>query len=349
VGFAPDVYVLGPRYVHHSGHSGYDGFVQHTDAHVVPSPVSSRYFSSTRGWRVDQALSWLMRRPFYSMHLLRMELGACFTMMRNRKSIFHWLYGDTDMVLSGHLAKTTGVALVASFHEPRVGLEYLGIGRRLVSTLGAVILVSETQREFFEELIQPDRIFVVPHGVDTAFFLPTPRVPSRPQCITVGAKFRDFECLSKAAELVLAEEPEMRFVAVGADRGTEPGFEDPRFVQYSGLSDADLLAQYQNSVVAALPVRRATANNALLEAMACGLPVVASDVDGIREYAGPDAAILTAPGDPESLAAAILQTVRDDRRRSVLSEAGRARAGQYDFRNVARRMTDVYARCADLR
>ena len=93
-------------------------------------------------------------------------------------------------------------------------------------------------------------------------------------------------------------------------------------------------------------LRDATANNAVLEALACGAPVVATDVGGVAEYLGDGAALLCPPGDPAALAAAMARVLDDDGLAASLSAAARARALEHDFAVVARAMADVYERVA---
>jgi len=82
---------------------------------------------------------------------------------------------------------------------------------------------------------------------------------------------------------------------------------------------------------------------AVIEAMAAGVPVVATDIEGYRQVAtaGVDA-LLVPPGDADALAAAIGRVLDDDDAASRLTDAGRRRAASFDWSVVADRIEGVY-------
>lgn len=81
----------------------------------------------------------------------------------------------------------------------------------------------------------------------------------------------------------------------------------------------------------------------LLEAMAAGAPLVASDIDGYRQVASDgEEAILVPPGDPASLAAAILRVLGDPALRDRLVDRGRVRAKQYSMATLADAYLGIY-------
>jgi glycosyltransferase involved in cell wall biosynthesis len=83
----------------------------------------------------------------------------------------------------------------------------------------------------------------------------------------------------------------------------------------------------------------------LLEAAACGLGVVATDVGGTREIfpSKADGAVLVPARDPAALAEAVVSLLGDERRLAALGVAGRRRAeGAFDIRMAAARLIDVY-------
>lgn len=72
------------------------------------------------------------------------------------------------------------------------------------------------------------------------------------------------------------------------------------------MSEEDLLVAYRQADLLALPLKDCTANNSILEAMACGLSVVTTDIGGIRDYVDDTCALLSARGDAEEMAKNIM-------------------------------------------
>lgn len=108
------------------------------------------------------------------------------------------------------------------------------------------------------------------------------------------------------------------------------------------LSERDLAAAYRGCDIFCAPsIYGESFGLVLIEAMACGRPVVASDIRGYRE-AAEGAASLVAPRDSDALAAALLRVADDATLRRGLVERGLARAAELDWRRISERITSVY-------
>jgi glycosyltransferase involved in cell wall biosynthesis len=94
--------------------------------------------------------------------------------------------------------------------------------------------------------------------------------------------------------------------------------------------------------VLALPSRMETSGIALLEAMAAGVPAVATRVGGIEETAPGGSATLVEPGDPAALAEAILDLLDDPDFAAARIRAGRAAAAERTAAHTAERMLALY-------
>jgi glycosyltransferase-like protein len=113
------------------------------------------------------------------------------------------------------------------------------------------------------------------------------------------------------------------------------------------VDDHDLPVWYHAADALAFPSVKEGWGLVVLEAMAAGLPVVATDIAVLREYLIPDRdALLVAPGNDEALPAAIAALVDRPELRNRLADAGRAVAARYDWETSAARHADIYRRLA---
>jgi glycosyltransferase-like protein len=143
-----------------------------------------------------------------------------------------------------------------------------------------------------------------------------------------GHSFQDYTAYRDAA---LARLP---------DLGLELGRD---VVLVGTVPDAELHAWYHAADALAFPSLKEGWGLAVLEAMAAGLPVVATDIPVFREYLTPGVdALLVPPADPAALAGAMAEVMADADLRRGLVEAGRAVAARFTWADAARRHQELY-------
>ncbi len=116
---------------------------------------------------------------------------------------------------------------------------------------------------------------------------------------------------------------------------------ETRVVFTGYVPDEDLPAVYNCAAVLAFPSRYEGFGLTVLEAMACGTPVVCSNSSSLPEVAD-DAALLTPPGDPAALTQALLRVLSEDDLRQHLRVQGLRQAARFSWSNTARQTLAVY-------
>lgn len=267
-------------------------------------------------------------------------------------------------VLGGLAARRAGVPALLSRRvdnpEPR---PWAALKYRLYDH---VITISEAIRQvLLAEGVPADKVSCVPSAVDTERYRPGGDQEAfrrefglQADELTVGmaAQFiprKGHRVLVDAAPAVLQAHPRTRFLLFG--RGPEQEAIRRRIEQV-GLAERFVFAGFRDDLEQWLPCLDVLAHPAsmeglgviLLQAAACGVPVVASRAGGIPEaVAVGETGLLVPPGDARALAGAVIDLLADGPRRRRLGEAARSRALQrFSPAAMAAGNATVYARLA---
>lgn len=286
--------------------------------------------------RALRAVTRLGGLKYYRLSDLAAEGSALRRIAQGRVDILHYLDGEhsaLNVPALRPLVRARGARTVATFHQPPELLEDL-IPRRVVARLDLVHVVAPNQLEWFESIVGPDRVRCMLHPANVDFFRPSPHRPSGDvlRCITVGHWLRDFEAIGRVARS-LGVHKDIHFdLVTSRDTGCESL---ANVTHHRNVSDDRLLELYQGAGLLFLPVHSATANNALMEGIACGLPVVSSDIPAMRAYLEGANALLVPGNDPSELAAAILRVRDDAELRETMGRHSRERAQSLSWPRLA--------------
>jgi glycosyltransferase involved in cell wall biosynthesis len=211
---------------------------------------------------------------------------------------------------------------------------------RVLRAAQRVIAVSEfTRRELVELLGVPeDRIHVVPNAVDEEF---TPEGPAEQgEYVLAVGTLEPRKNLDRLVEAVRRTDTELRIVGARGWGGVEVGGNGVRWL--GEVSDAELARLYRGAACVAYPSLYEGFGIPVLEAMACGAPVVTTRGTAMEEVAN-GAAVLVDARDPAEIAAGIIRAVAE-RNQLVARGLERARAFRWDA--VAAATVDVYREAA---
>lgn len=201
---------------------------------------------------------------------------------------------------------------------------------------------------------------VVPNGIDVDRFAravprPASMPPDRPHVLYVGRiePRKGVDRLVRAMAQVQQRVPHVQLVLVGGgpDRDAIASLArelDVRVVFAGRVSDADLPSYYQAADVMCSPaLGDESFGLVLLEAMAAGRPIVATNIAGYAELLGGTGGARLADVDsPDSLAREISAVLEDPELARTLGAHGAAAARRYDWLVIAKRLEAIYLRLA---
>ena len=337
------------RFPHWGGRSGYIHFVRHLDPQRFQTLLHGASDSDTDLTRwlapIRPLLKALIRRgrmPWYKLSDLNAEMLALASCLAGRTDIVHFLDGEHSpqflprIVRLVHLSK---VRTVVTFHQPPQVAREL-VNGNLLRWFDQIILVSPSQLPFFLQYVPEEKLRVILHGVDIEFFCPfeSRQETSGFRCITVGHWLREWNVLRQIARTL----PDMSFDVV-TDRETDLGGLANVCIHRS-IDDAALADLYRSADALLLPLIDSTANNALLEGIASGLPVVATDLPAVRAYLPNGCGFFVQTNAVGGFVAALRSLQREISLREEVGRRARARAEQLAWPRLAREYEALYRR-----
>jgi phosphatidylinositol alpha-mannosyltransferase len=262
-----------------------------------------------------------------------------------------------------HCKVVPRAVIVGTFHAYRESSAGYKYGRlvfgRFIQCLDGRIAVSKASRDYVAQYFPGDYV-IIPNGIDVAQFSDPSLAPierfndGKLNILFVGRleKRKGVRHLLAAFAHVKKAVPKARLIVAGAyekaDRkalvlyARRHRLRDVRFIGV--VSEEDLPRYYRTCDVFCAPsIGFESFGLVLLEAMAAGRSIVASDIAGYRTVVRDgEEGLLVPPGDEEALATGLISLLRDPALRQRMGERGQARAYAYSWDKVAQRILDFY-------
>ncbi len=243
---------------------------------------------------------------------------------------------------------------------------YRSLAASVFRCIDGVIAVSpEIREDLLSVGVKADRIAVIPSGVDTGRFCPPTAEERKVARATLGLRDSEMAVISVGRlhpvkgydELIrsvanLGPTAPLRIILVGNGPEEQPlrqqarGFPNVLLV---GRVDSGEIIRYLHAAdvfvlpSVDLPGMREGTPTALLEAMACGLPVVCADAGGIRHVVrDAENGLLVPQRDAASLSSAFLKLLDQPQLRRLFGERNAALAREREWRKVAEQVTGFY-------
>jgi glycosyltransferase involved in cell wall biosynthesis len=283
--------------------------------------------------------------------------------LESRADLLHTTHFTAPLVLPRRTRLIVTIHDVAFFHNPefaiRTTFPSLRLGAyRILMHLAAwradtIIVGTRATKAELEHLLpfSHGKIEILPNAIDLSRFSPSSSRSDHKIILYVGSISlrKGIDVLARS----FAKNPRFRdfkLVLVGPDHGNYGlsirrlvvalGVED-RVIFTGAISDPELLSWYRMARVVALPSRLEGFGYPVVEAMAMGVPCVASDLPCIREVAD-GGALLVAPGEFPALSFALERACYDDGLRSDLVARGFVRASRFSLGRVGDMALGIY-------
>lgn len=337
-------YTISHRYPHIAAASG-DGRL----AEYLGQPVKvSRflYFLGETVIRLPAKLtSWYGGSFEYSRHDFVKELAAIMHMSRHSRSVYHFFHAEKSFLLSGFMSRKRHNRFVGTFHHPPSHFDWLFRSTDHLKALSHAIAISSYQVDFLEQIFGQGRVTVVPLGIDTDYYTPSdePLHDRRLRCICVGTHMRDFDSLPTVVSGVLDAVPGAEFVIVSGNRKCEAAAQHERARWLRGIPDEEYRNLVRTSDLLVLPLLESTAVTAVLEALACGVPVV-TNRGGICDYLDDECSVVIDGRNPAAMVETACKLLRNRNLRRRMAAAARKKSLQFTWTEVAKQTMDVYRR-----
>ena len=303
-------------------------------------------------WRRTEVIEWLLKAGFYYRKLLR----------ENSYDLVHAFFGFPTGWLCYRSAG--GLPYVISLRgsdvpgqHARFQLEYkilAPVFRGIWKKAAALVACSEGLKDRALRFLPSASIDVIPNGVELDRFHPaeTSQRPDALRLLTVGrlSVTKRVEMLIDAVEILHKQGCKLHFTIIGGG-ALEPQLREivlkknlGNIVEITGRTDPEDMPQlYRRNDILISASMQEGMSNAMLEAMASGLPIITTRCEGLEELIA-DNGLVVEPANAEAIAKAVKKLANDRQLRRQMSLAARRRAEQFSWSRAAEQYLALYER-----
>jgi glycosyltransferase involved in cell wall biosynthesis len=331
--------IIHHRSVHHARNSGYGQLADHVEGDVLP------YLTSKFPYRIAKWLSKFPSKEYGSYDTISVikdyELSKKL-LIDKTKGIVHYLNGERDIRFGIQLnAIKKNYNFIASFHKPPEVLSST-FKNKYFKKLDGAIAVGENQLEFLKNWLNIENVTYIPHGIDADFFTPDVSKKEANTILFVGQHLRDFDAFNYSVPRLKESIPNLKVNVVLRKDFAKYIKPNSCITIYSGINDLELMSLYQRASLLFLPLLNSTACNSILEGMACGLPVISTDVGGNNGYVKNGSGVLVPLHDYDYLVEKTISIIKDENQLEIMSNSARTNSLNYRWEEISKKVNSYY-------
>ena len=332
--------IIHHRSAHHAQNSGYGQLADYMKAETLP------YLTSKFPYKLAKYCSTFFKKgagTYDTMSVIKDYELCKQLLLRKDKGIVHYLNAERDIRLGIQLNKIKKkYQFIGSFHKPPELFDTYFTNLSYFKKLDGIITVGENQVDFLKNRLNTDHVKYIPHGIDTTFFYPDASFKKENTILFVGQHLRDFDALNYVVPRLKDKIPHVKVNVVLREDFASQVEPNSSIKIYSGIDDAQLRTLYQQASLLFLPLKTSTACNSILEALACGLPIVSTAVGGNAGYVNESNGILLPSKDYDSMIYTLISLLSNSEILHKMGLSSRITAEKMDWKEIAKQVECFY-------
>ncbi|WPJ95003.1 glycosyltransferase family 4 protein [Coraliomargarita algicola] len=332
------VYLVRYRYAHHAGPSGYDRVCDFLNAEQVALSDSLYWLGETL---LRPPALWFAKTCGifeYSRYDWIMEQAVIRHAHRNQPGVYHFVYGEKSFARSGEALAKNGHRVVLTMHHPEAHLEQYFRDFTHLQHVSCILTMDHDMVPVWNKHAGREIARWVPHGVDCDYFTPIEKgVSDEKTIVFAGTHERDIDTLLRTIEQLSIDES-LRFRLLSKNPKLKAlGEKHKRVETIDWVDDPAYLEFIQNADLLLLPLKMSTVCNVVLEAMACGVPVVTT-VGGIGAYLDHDSGLMVEAEDIAGWCDAVNKLLGD----ADAPRRARAHSLRFHWGQIAKTQSEIF-------
>lgn len=295
-------------------------------------------------YRLFKWLANFVRQSNYSSFSAYIEFRTIWKSLFSPIKHVHFFYGDHDYHVCGYVLPKFKITISATFYfSPEELKTKFGTYQHL-KHLKTLFSTGPDQFKYLQIQSPKSHINLLPLGIDTIFFKPdlASKKDEPFHILQSGLNRRDFKLLKQVLREFSNKYPDICVSMIGCNTQADH-FSELAFCHfYNQLSDEEFRAFYQKAHVMLLPLEDGATSNSLVEALACGLPVIATDIPNFS-YFCKEGVYLCKPPYVETMLNQLEYCYTHSKELVQKGLDAREYALQFDWANIKSQMTCVWS------